>query len=149
MSDQAEVALEMFNSHSHPHGHGMQHVIDQQGDLNGKQHYSLIVITAWLNHMALDTNMPLGPEGWLTLESISWIRAELDDAVANGQLVVVSSHHKPKDIIINGALLIDILNQYPNVIAHLVAHSHENAIRARAGADAAHGYWEIESWLFS
>ncbi|MCG8669318.1 MAG: metallophosphoesterase [Pseudomonadales bacterium] len=141
----AEIAHEMFHSSSHPHGHGMQHVIDQQGDLNGKQHYSFESDNGLVRHIALDTNMPLGPEGWLTLNSISWIRAELDQAVANGQLVIVSSHHKPKDIIINGFLLIDILNQYPNVIAHLVAHSHTNAIRARAGDDALHSYWEIES----
>ena len=75
--------------------------------------------------------MPLGPEGWLTLQSISWLRAELDDAAANGQLVIVSSHHKPKDIIINGYLLIDILNEYPNVIAHLVAHSHTTRPKTR------------------
>lgn len=143
--DQADIAQEMFNSTSQPHGHGMQHVIEQQGSLDQKQHYSFNSNNGLVKHIALDTNMPLGPEGWLTLQSISWLRAELDDAAANGQLVIVSSHHKPKDIIINGYLLIDILNEYPNVIAHLVAHSHMNAIRARAGDDALHSYWEIES----
>lgn len=143
--NQAEIANEMFNSTSQPYGHGMQHVIEQQGSLDHKQHYSFSSNNGLVKHIALDTNMPLGPEGWLTLDSIAWIKAELDDAVANGQLVIVSSHHKPKDIIINGHLLIDTLNQYPNVIAHLVAHSHINAIRPRAGVDAAHSYWEIES----
>ncbi|MDX1696294.1 MAG: metallophosphoesterase [Ketobacteraceae bacterium] len=143
--DPADIAQEMFNSTSQPHGHGMQHVIEQQGSLDQKQHYSFESNNGLVRHIALDTNMPLGPEGWLTLQSLSWLRAELDAAVAKGQLVIVSSHHKPKDIIINGHLLIDILNQYPNVIAHLVAHSHMNAIRARAGKDALHSYWEIES----
>ena len=143
--NQAEIAEEMFNSTSQPHGHGMQHVIEQQGSLNGKQHYSFSSNSGLIKHIALDTNMPLGPEGWMTLQSLSWLRAELEDAETNGQLVIISSHHKPKDIIINGPLLVDMLNEYPNVIAHLVAHSHINAIRPRAGEDALHSYWEIES----
>ena len=140
-----DIAAEMFNSTSQPYGHGMQHVLEQQGSLDQKQHYSFTSHNGLIKHIALDTNMPLGPEGWLTLKSIGWLKAELDAAVADQQMVVVSSHHKPKDIILNGDLLIATLNDYPNVIAHLVAHSHMNAIRPRAGIDAAHSYWEIES----
>jgi hypothetical protein len=98
-----------------------------------------------VKHIALDTNMPFGPEGWLDLYDLAWVKEQLQAAESAGQLVIVSSHHKPKDIVLNGALLVKTLNAYPNVIAHLVAHSHINRIAARPGADAAHGYWEIES----
>lgn len=140
-----EIALEMFNTSSTPSGHGMQNVIDQRGSLDGRLHYSFTSNNGLVRHLALDTNMPIGPEGWLDLTDMAWIKKELDAAQAEGQLVIVGSHHKPKDIIINGMLLVATLNEYPNVIAHLVAHSHINTLKPRPGADAAHGYWEIES----
>ena len=140
-----EIASEMFNSTSLPAGHGMQHVIDQHGTLGARQHYQFTSENGLIRHLALDTNSTLGPEGWLTLQDIAWLKRELDAAVAEGQLVIVSSHHRPDNIIMNGLLLVDTLNQYPNVIAHLVAHTHYQKIRPRPGVDAAHSYWEIES----
>ncbi len=143
--DPKQIAQEMFNSSSAPHGHGMQNVIDQRGSLDHKLHYTFESPNGLIKHIALDTNMPIGPEGWLDLYDLSWLESELQAAQDNGQLVIVSSHHKPRDIILNGALLVKTLNQYPNVIAHLVAHSHINNIRPRPGDDAEHSYWEIES----
>ncbi|OUS24069.1 hypothetical protein A9Q99_26370 [Gammaproteobacteria bacterium 45_16_T64] len=146
-----EIAEEMFISKdpafaSEPLGHGMQHIIDQQGELkDGNLNYSFSSNNGLVKHIALDTSMMLGPEGLLTLQDLAWIEQELQDAQDNGQLIIISSHHKPKDIIINGALLIDTLNQYPNVIAHLVAHAHQNSITPRLGDSAELGYWEIES----
>ncbi|MBV1921908.1 MAG: hypothetical protein KUG73_14615 [Pseudomonadales bacterium] len=146
-----EIAEEMFISKdpafvSEPVGHGMQHVIDQQGELkDGNLHYSFASNNGLIKHIAIDSSMLLGPEGMLDLTEMAWIEQELQAAQNAGQLVIVSSHHKPKDIIINGGLLIETLNQYPNVIAHLVAHSHENRILPRAGATDELGYWEIES----
>ncbi len=146
-----EIAEEMFISKdpafvSEPVGHGMQHVIDQQGELkDGNLHYSFTSNNGLIKHIAIDSSMLLGPEGMLDLAEMAWIVQELQAAQNAGQLVIVSSHHKPKDIIINGGLLIETLNQYPNVIAHLVAHSHENRILPRAGATDELGYWEIES----
>lgn len=141
----AEIAAEMFNSTSQPAGHGMQRVIEQHGSLDGRQHYSFVSDNGRLRHIALDTNSLLGPNGWLTLQDLGWLKQELEAATAQQQLVIVSSHHKPDDIIMNGPLLVATLNQYPNVIAHLVAHTHYNNIRPRPGIDAQHGYWEIES----
>lgn len=143
--DPQEVALEMFNSSSKPQGHGMQNVIDQRGGLEGRLHYSYFSNNGLIRHIALDTNMPIGPEGWLDLADIAWLKGELQAAQEAGQLVIVASHHKPRDIVLNGPLLVATLNQYPNVIAHLVAHSHINNLRARPGATPELGYWEIES----
>lgn len=140
-----EIATEMFTSSGQPHGHGMQHVIERRGNLDGRLHYAFTSNNDRVKHIALDTNMPIGPEGWLDLYDIAWLKQELQAAQDAGQLVIVSSHHKPRDIVLNGGLLVATLNDYPNVIAHLVAHSHINNIRARPGIDAEHGYWEIES----
>lgn len=140
-----QIAEEMFNSSSQPHGHGMQNVIDRVGDLEGRLHHTFTSNNGLVKHIALDTNMPIGPEGWLDLYDLAWLKQELQAAEDNGQLVIVSSHHKPDNIIMNGSLLVDTLNQCPNVIAHLVAHSHLNNIRARPGKENEHGYWEIES----
>ncbi len=140
-----EIASEMFNSTTHPHGHGMQHVIERRGNLDGRLHYAFNSENGLIRHIALDTNMPIGPEGWLDLYDIAWLKQELQAATTAGQLVIVSSHHKPSAIVLNGNLLVSTLNEFPNVLAHLVAHTHINNVRARPGRDAEHGYWEIES----
>ena len=140
-----EVASEMFNSTGLPLGHGMQHVLDDSGTLNGRLNYSFTSNSGLIRHIALDTSMPIGPEGWLLPEDFQWLKRELQAAQDAGQLVIVSSHHMPKDIVLNGQGLVQMLNSYPNVIAHIVAHQHMNTIEARKGLDAEHGYWEIQT----
>ncbi|CBL44598.1 Hypothetical protein HDN1F_10150 [gamma proteobacterium HdN1] len=140
-----EIANEMFNSNTLPHGHGMQHVIERHGNLDGRLHYAFVSESGLIRHVAIDTKMGIGPEGWLDLSDIAWVKKELKAAQQAGQMVIVSSHHRPESIVMNGALLVKTLNSFPNVIAHLVAHDHINLIRPRAGQDPEHGYWEIES----
>lgn len=140
-----DVASEMFNSNSLPLGHGMQLVQEQQGTLENRLNYSFTSHNGLLRHIALDTSMPIGPEGWLFPQDIQWLKRELQEAKDAGQLVIVSSHHMPKDIVLNGQGLVKVLNSYPNVIAHIVAHDHANTIEPRPGRDAEHGYWEIQT----
>ncbi len=87
----------------------------------------------------------------------NFLRPALDRAAADGVLVLLASHH-PSDYIDqlrgeSGALIPDavpaaeveaLVASYPNVLAWLVGHIHDNRIRAIAGADVTHpGYWEI------
>ena len=146
-----EIALQMSiskdpNFVSQPIGHGMKLVLEQQGELkDGQLNYSFSSNDDLIKHIALDSSMAIGHLGFLTQQDISWIKQQLQDAQDSGQLVIVSSHHKPDDILFNSKTLVDTLNQYPNVIAHLVAHSHENRILPRLGETPELGYWEIES----
>jgi len=136
-----QVALEMFNTTSSPVGHGMHLVEDLEADL----HYSFNSENNIIRHIALDTNMVLSHLGYLYNDEMSWLEAQLQEAQTQNQLVIISSHHKPKDILIKGNQLIRLLNQYPNVIAHLVAHTHINSLIPRPGESEALGYWQIES----
>jgi 3',5'-cyclic AMP phosphodiesterase CpdA len=125
-------------------GHGMQYVKDIDLDRS----YSFVTQSnssgIAIRHIALDTNAR-NPQGSFSNEKMKWLEKELKAAAKNKQLVIVSSHHKPIDIFDNGNRLVRLLKKHPHVIAHLVAHWHQNDIQARPGKHAKNGYWEIET----
>ncbi len=139
-----DIAKEMFITTGVPVGHGMQYVKDIEKDRS----YSFVEQSPGsdiaIRHIALDTNA-LHLQGEFPDYKMTWLKKELEKAQKNNQLVVVSSHHKPKDIIGNGWNLVDLLNSYPNVIAHVVAHWHRNGLDVRPGDTPELGYWQIET----
>lgn len=139
-----EIAREMFNSFSKPKGHGMQWAVDIENNRSFSFTQPAKNTGPNIRHIALDTNTN-HPFGEFNDERMAWLTDELEEALVNQELVVVSSHHTPLDIIGNGQALIELMNSYPHVIAHLVAHRHKNAIKARPGASPELSYWEIES----
>jgi hypothetical protein len=144
----ADIAKEMFITTGYPPGHGMQFTHDIEKDRS----FSFIEPTKNLTnnssfairHIALDTNAT-HLMGEFSDEKMLWLESELKQANANKELVIISSHHKPIDIIDNGNDLVNLLNRYPNVIAHLVAHWHKNGMQARLGETAELSYWQIET----
>ncbi len=139
-----QIALEMFNSFSKPVGHGMQWAVD----IKHNRSYSFVEqrpdAAFAIRHIALDTNT-FHPQGEFGHDRLAWLETELQAAMENKQLVVVSSHHTPDDIYKTGKDLVALLNHYPNVIAHVVAHRHKNLITPRPGSEGNHDYWEIET----
>lgn len=139
-----EIAQEMFISTGEPVGHGMQYV----KDINVDRSYAFVTQSASpgiaIRHIALDTNAR-NPQGSFSNQKMKWLKKELQEAEKNKQLVIVSSHHKPIDIFDNGNRLVRLLKKQPHVIAHLVAHWHQNDIADRPGKHAKNGYWEIET----
>lgn len=144
-----EIAQEMFVSTGLPIGHGMNHVQDIQHDRS----YSFVTAAKnngdlAIRHIALDTNAK-HPQGEFSDHKMVWLENELQTALQEKQLVIVSSHHKPVDIIDNGDNLVALLNRYPNVVAHLVAHWHRNGLVARLAdnneVSPEYSYWEIET----
>mgnify|MGYP000201867817 CR=1 FL=1 len=139
-----DIAREMFNSTSSPRGHGMQLV----KDLDEELYYSFNTSNGVIRHIVLDTNSSIA-QGKVSSAQYRWLKDELFAAYQTDQLVIVSSHHKPKDLIsvgwsLGGDRLVEVLNRHPNVIAHIVAHQHKNKITPRPGATAEEGYWEVE-----
>ncbi len=139
-----DMAREMFNTTSSPRGHGMQLVEDIDEELN----YSFMSPNGLIRHVVLDTNGATSM-GKVSSAQYRWLKDELFKAYEADELVIVSSHHKPKDLLsvgwsLGGDRLVEVLNRHPNVIAHIVAHQHKNEITPRPGANEAEGYWEIQ-----
>lgn len=140
----ADIAKEMFVTTGFPRGHGMNYTQDLMHDRS----YSFVTPSKNspfnIRHIVLDTNAK-HLEGEFPDNKMRWLKQELQIALEEKQLVIVSSHHKPIDIYDNGSDLVTLLNSYPNVIAHLVAHWHCNNLEARLGDTPENGYWQIET----
>ncbi|HEY8428829.1 MAG TPA: metallophosphoesterase [Sandaracinaceae bacterium] len=150
------AALLADGSDPGPVGHGFP----PDADLTHGANYRYDAIDGLLRILALDTSdYTGGAEGLVRRSTVDeWLVPELGRAVNDGVLVILASHHATSSIdVFRGQIgtevvpdavppdeLERIVASYPNVIAWLVGHSHDNRVRAVAGADAAHpGYWEI------
>ena len=80
-----------------------------------------------------------GSAGWMTEEQLAWLEGELD----TDELVIVMSHHRPKDFDGDSPIgeeeLVAVLDA-PSVVLHVTGHGHSNTKGLR-GAD--NGYWEL------
>ena len=138
-----------------PVGHGYPPAADTSLGAN----YVYDAIPGLLRIVALDTSDTTGgSEGLVRRATVDgFLVPALEDAAADGVLVMLASHHSTPSIdVFEGQLgttvvpdavpaseLESIVASHEVVIAWLVGHSHDNRIRA-VGHDATHrGYWEI------
>ncbi|MDQ3031656.1 MAG: metallophosphoesterase [Myxococcota bacterium] len=141
-----------------PPGHGYPETGAIDTTLGANWAYD--AIPGLLRVLALDTSdLTGGSDGMVRRPTIEgWLLPELDRAVADGVLVILSSHHSTTSIDrIQGQLgstevedalsaeeLETLVASRAEVIAWLVGHTHDNRVRAIPGPDAEHpGYWEI------
>ena len=77
--------------------------------------------------------------GAVSAAQVDFLKRELERADARGELVIVVSHHPSYYLLrwlgsaLTGSELVDLLNEYPNVIAHLAGHSHRHRVWDRGG----------------
>ncbi len=138
-----------------PAGHGYEAGVDTSLGAN----YAADVVPGLLRVLTLDTNDRTGgAEGIVLQETVDgFLVPELERAADDGVLVMLASHHATSSMDTAEGLIGDpipealepadveaLVATYPQVVAWLVGHSHDNRVRAIAGADADHpGYWEI------
>ena len=144
-------ALNMFyTAPKNPSGHGFtQENIDND---TGNYTYTPNADIP-LRFIVMDTGSPTGlDKGYISSKLFDgFLKAELDKAVEDKVLVVVSSHHPTWSIDSksekSGEDLIALLTQYPNVILHLVGHGHEHRVVPHKSndSDPTKGYYEVES----
>lgn len=139
-----DIARQMFVTDGFPKGHGMELTKDIENDRSFSFVSTKPEQAFAIRYIALDTNA-IHLQGEFPDNKMQWLQEELDASLRNRELVIMSSHHKPLDIIDNGDELVELLNTYPNVIAHQVAHWHRNGMIARVGETEELGYWEIET----
>jgi 3',5'-cyclic AMP phosphodiesterase CpdA len=138
-----------------PVGHGYP----ADADTSLGAHYVYDAIPGLLRIVALDTSdVTGGSEGLVRRATIDdFLVPALEQAAADGVLVMLASHHATTSIdvyegqlgmtVVPDAVPADELEalvaSHEVVIAWLVGHSHDNRIRA-VGHDASHrGYWEV------
>ena len=76
-------------------------------------------------------------KGCISAEQLAWFRSELEQATANGEKVIVATHHRSGNLetlygsVVGPGEFRDLLNQYPAVILHLNGHEHTNRVWQR------------------
>jgi len=82
-------------------------------------------------------------EGFLDARQFIWMKQDIQKATDDKRLVIVFSHHpKPYMFSATKDQLAQTLSSYPNVIAHIAGHIHENTIEEVAYSNN-HHYWRI------
>lgn len=103
-----------------------------------------------LRLIALDTASPIGYSlGSIRQAQFERLQESLEEAKQMGLLVVLASHHPSGSITDlpplegmrskNGSDLRGLLNQYPNVLAHIAGHTHNNGISPKGS------YYEVQT----
>lgn len=138
-------------------GSGDGHGITEDAIAAGRATYAWDVEGTPLRMVVVDSAAPTGgSDGLVTDADVEGlIRPLLDQAEADGKLVMVATHHAATSLgdgsglggdPIPGALDTPdweaLLGEYPNVIAHLCGHSHEHRVRF-VQPMGVRGYWEI------
>ena len=100
--------------------------------------------------IVLDMVSSSGQWGTFSSDIELWLEARLQEAQAADRVVIVASHHTARSIDDDeqSEAFIALLNEYPNVVAHIGGHTHDNRITPRPAPDGygpEHGYWEIET----
>ncbi len=78
-------------------------------------------------------------EGAISRSQLRWLRGQLDEAQAQGQWVIVASHHTSQALspllgsAVDPGAFRSLLGGYGNVILHMVGHTHINRVHARGG----------------
>lgn len=134
-----------------PVGHGFtQEAIDN--DIS----YWEIDLTPYLRVFGLDTcNYAGGANGSIPESQFEWLQGRLEETRKQRKLAIITSHHNsmtmnnpatfaygPIERLIQGDEFVDMLKKYPNMIAWVNGHTHQNTIIAHPNDDG-HGFWEI------
>jgi 3',5'-cyclic AMP phosphodiesterase CpdA len=142
-----ELLTRLLASPSSPPGHGYT-----ASNTEGKARYYATdpIPGVPLRILALDTASPIGYSlGSIRQEQFEWLRNSLEEAVGQGMLVLIATHHPSGSITDlppleglrskNGNDLTELLNAYPNVLAHIAGHTHVNVVTAKKA------YYEVQT----
>ncbi|MCP4198834.1 MAG: hypothetical protein GY762_16945 [Proteobacteria bacterium] len=134
-----------FGTESLPDGHGLT----RQNVEDGTSYYTVdgILPNVPSTLVVLETTAYVNDTVNVDATQLEWLETELAQAEQEGNIVIVASHHS-SGTISNNEALVSTLQAHPNVILHIVGHSHNNRIipwPAPVGLPVEHGYWEIET----
>lgn len=152
--DQVQFMQEHFTTQPQPgpvgHGFTQQNLTDNTG-------YWAADIGPHLRLFGLDTcNQVMGADGAVPQDQFDWLQDQLGQARDQRKLAIVISHHNSKTLentavaaigesqpLIHTEQFVDMLLQYPNLIAWANGHTHINTIVAHPRDDGKGGFWEV------
>lgn len=139
---------------AHDDGHGLA-----GADLsNGRAFYVHDIGDSGVRIIVMDTAAPSGSADGLIHRSEleDFLIPALDDAVSDGKLVIVTSHHASGKLTDGGGFggmaqddaittdeLRDTLASYPNLLMHLAGHTHHHRVTVIPSASGDTSYWEV------
>ena len=154
MFEQVQFMAEHFATQPQPGpvGHGFT-----QANLDTNTGYWAADIGPHLRLFGLDTcNQVMGADGAVPQDQFDWLQDQLTQARDQNKLAIVLSHHNSKTLentavaavgesqpLIHTEQFIDMLLQFPNLIAWSNGHTHINTIVAHPREDGAGGFWEL------
>ena len=159
----SEWMQEYFATSSYPAGHGFK-LVDAK---NGFACYSFVPkSTAPVKVIVLDDTQreddgsaDIHGHGFLDQARYDWLKKELADGQAAGQLMIIAAHipigveksgselgwwNNPKNAVTEPDLITE-LQQHPNFILWIAGHRHLNTVKAFPGATPEHGFWQVET----
>lgn len=138
---------------------GDGHGITDDALASGRAFYAFDVEGTPLRIITLDTTAPTGSSEGLIRQSEldDFIIPTLDDALAKGKYVILTSHHASARLTDGGqfggvaqpdAVLPDafqgVVSSYPNILMHLAGHTHHHKV-TKVEIPMATPYWEVET----
>ena len=145
--DRNEFIEKLLASNSQPKGHGYSSTNIAE---NVRLYKTDPIEGIPIRLISLDTASPIGlAQGSLREEQYMLLQESLEQALNDDMLVIIASHH-PADNITdrpplegfrskNGRELTTLLNNYPNVVAHIAGHTHSNIISPKKT------YYEVQT----
>lgn len=135
-----------------PVGHGFT-----QSNVDNNITYWSADVGPAIRLFGLDTcNQVVGADGAVPESQFEWLRAGLAQALKENKLAMVLSHHNsltlentavnvfwPGERLVHAEEFIDMLLEFPNMIAWLNGHTHINTVQAHAASVSSGGFWEI------
>jgi len=158
-----EWMQEFFKTSSNPVGHGFN-LVDAR---NGFACYSFVpkstvpikIIVLDDTQREDDGSADIHGHGFLDKPRYEWLKKELADGQAAGQLMIIAAHVPIGVDDPNGELgwwkdpqnavslpdLVSELQKHPNFILWIAGHRHLNTVKAFPGASPENGFWQVET----
>ena len=160
---------EFFNTSSHPVGHGFNMTDAKNGFASysfvPKSNIPLKVIVLDNTQKEDDGSINIHGHGFLDQARWAWLKKELADGTAAGQLMIIAAH-VPIGVEVtapnsqmgwwtdpqNDVTLLDLiveLQSHPNLLIWMAGHRHLNTVKAFISPDPVNapekGFWQVES----
>ncbi len=156
---------EFFKTTTQPAGHGF-HLVDPKQEKGFACYSFLPKATVPIKVIVLDNTQreddgsyDIHGHGFLDPARWTWLKKELADGQAKGQLMIIAAHipigvEKPGSQLgwwenarnaVSQNDLVAELHKYPNLILWIAGHRHLNTVKPFPGEKPENGFWQVET----
>ena len=158
-----EWMKEFFKTSSNPVGHGFNWSTPGKGfacySFVPKSNIPIKVIVLDDTQREDDGSVDIHGHGFLDQARWDWLKKELADGEAAGQLMIIAAHipigveksgselgwwNDPQNAVSLPGLITELQN-HPNLIMWIAGHRHFNTVKAFPGPTPEQGFWQVET----